>query len=81
MLGRFRMTVPDCIAEYKNLGGEVFGKPRFFTTLRFGVVNRTKYKAENLKRVFEDFTARRSEQLSEPHGRVAFPSKRGLCKT
>ena len=79
MLGRFRMTVPDCISEYETLGQEVFGKPRFFTTLRFGVGNKTKYRANELKKVFENVTERRSEQSS--HGRVKFPSERGLCRT
>ena len=73
------MTVPDCITEYENLSQEVFGKPRFFTTLRFGVGNRTKYRAAKLKKVFEDVTERRSEQSED--GRVTFPSERGLCRT
>ena len=81
MLGRFRMTVPDCLWEYRNLGGEIFGKPRFFTQLRFALVNRTKYDGARLKKVFEDVTARRSERLPETDSRITFPSKRGLCKT
>ena len=31
MLGRFRMTVPDCLCEYERLGDRVLGKPRYFT--------------------------------------------------
>lgn len=74
------MTVKDCMDEYENLGGEIFGKPRFFTQLNFGIIKRTKYKGERLKRVFEDVTARRSE-LATTDNRITFPSKAGLCKT
>lgn len=80
MLGRFRMTVPDCMLEYESLAAEVFGRPRFFTTLRFGVVDRTKYEAAKLKKVFVDVTERRRETI-QGQRRIAFPSKRGLCKT
>jgi hypothetical protein len=77
MLGRFRMTVQDCLQEYRSLGGEIFGKPRFFTQLRFGVGNRTKYEGAKLEKVFEEVTTRRSEQNDST---FTFPLKRGLCK-
>jgi hypothetical protein len=75
------MTVQDCIEEYKGLGEEVFGKPRFFCTLRFGLGNTAKYSASKLKKVFEDVSARRNEHLLEPDRNITFPSGRGLCKT
>lgn len=81
MLGRFRMTVPDCKLEYENLAVKVFGKSRHFTTLNFGLVDRTKYDAANVKKVFEEVTERRSEKISKGQRRITFPSKRGLCKT
>ena len=82
MLGRFRMTVPDCIAEYRRVGQEVFGKPRFFSTLRFKVGNRYKYKASRLEEVFQDVTKRRNERLkNSATGRITFPSGKGLCTT
>ena len=81
MLGRFRMSVPDCINEYKTLGEEVFGRPRVFSTLRFGLGNRTKYKAARLEKVFKDVTVRRNEYLADPDPNIRFPSGRGMCKT
>lgn len=81
MLGRFRMTVPDCLKEYRSLGGKIFGNPRIFTQMRFGLGRRTKYQGEKLKKVFEDVTARRSEQGESSLSRVTFPFKPGLCKT
>ena len=81
MLGRFRMTVLDCLHEYKTLGGEIFGKPRIFTQLNFYIPERTKYKGAKLKKIFEDVTARRSEQVRKTDSRITFPSRRGLCRT
>lgn len=81
MLGRFRMTVRDCLHEYESLGGEIFGKPRFFTQLRFMVGHRTKYNGAKLKTVFENVTARRREGLEEDSVEITFPSGRALCKT
>lgn len=82
MLGRFRMTVVDCLHEYEQLGKEVFGKPRTLTELNTFVIRRTKYKAKNLKKVFEDVAARRNELLPDTENcKITFPSRRGLCKT
>ena len=74
------MTVPDCMTEYENFGEKAYSKPRFFNTLRFGSIVRSKYNAANVKEFFEDVTRRRSEKVSKGK-RVTFPSKRGLCKT
>lgn len=79
MLGRFRMTVPDCMLEYETLASKVFSRPQILTTLNFGLVDRTKYKAKDLQKVFEDVTERRSEQTDQI--RITFPTKRGLCQT
>ena len=76
------MTVPDCIHEYRSLGQMVFGKPRFFTAINFGLGNRYKYKAARLEKVFKDVTKRRNEKPDGDHfGKITFPSKRGLCTT
>ena len=82
MLGRFRMTVPDCVHEYRSLGQKVFGKPRFFITINFGVGNRHKYEAARLVKVFKEVTKRRNEKSDgEVYGKITFPSGRGLCTT
>ena len=76
------MTVPDCIHEYRSLGQEVFGKPRFFIALNFGVGNRYKYSAARLEKVFRDVTKRRNERSDEEvFGKITFPSGKGLCST
>lgn len=80
-LGRFRMTVPDCKYEYRNLGKTVFGKPQMIDTLRFTVGNRFKYKASKLESMFKEVAKRRDEQPRQDHGRITFPSGPGLCTT
>ncbi len=76
------MTVPDCISEYRTLGQEVFGKPRIFSTLRFGVGHRYKYKAARVEKVFKDVARRRNEKPGNiAPRRIAFPSGKGLCTT
>ena len=76
------MTVPDCLFEYRQLGQEVFGKPRKVSTLKFGLGVRYKYKAARLENVFKDVTKRRNEQPGPTEtGKITFPSGRGLCAT
>ena len=52
------MTVSDCIDEYKSLCDDVFGRRRFFSTLRFGLGNRPKYEAARLEKTFKGIIAR-----------------------
>ena len=76
------MTVPDCLFEYRTLAQEIFGKPRMFHTLRFGLGLRPKFVAARLEKVFKDVTKRRSEQPGRSEtGKILFPSGRGLCAT
>ena len=82
MLGRLRMTVPDCIHEYRRLGQLVFGNPRFFTSINFGVGDSYKYEATRLEKVFKDVTKRRNEMPTGDYFRpITFPSRSGLCTT
>ena len=75
------MTVPDCKNEYETFGGKVFGKPRMFFTLRYGLGERFKYKASILEAVFKDVARRRNHEPDQAHGRITFPLREGLCKT
>ena len=81
MLGRFRMTVLDCIIEYRNLAQQMFGKPRVLTR-QIGS-DRYKYNADELEEAFKEFTNRRSEKIQqgEEFRRITFPSGKGLCRT
>ena len=75
------MTVPDCKNEYKTLGEMVFGKPRIFFTLRYGLGERFKYNALVLEDVFKDVARRRNCEPDQIHGRITFPLREALCKT
>ena len=76
------MTVYDCIDEYKTLCGDVFGRPRFSSTLKFGLGNRPKYEAARLEETFKGIIARHDQYLSGLSGSAStFASGRGLCKT
>jgi hypothetical protein len=79
MLSRLRMTVEDCITEYVNLGGEIFGKPRHFHELIRPLywINRTKYDARKLVDVINDVTGRRGKRGSGSR----FESDADLCRT
>ncbi|KAK4900239.1 hypothetical protein LTR27_002463 [Elasticomyces elasticus] len=79
MLGRLRMTVPDCIHEYETLGEAVFGKPRTIHQLRIPMVHRNKYDSNALRKVFEDVVSRRAEVSLG--GSPRFPSSGGMCRT
>ncbi|KAL8839505.1 MAG: hypothetical protein Q9170_001728 [Blastenia crenularia] len=76
MLSRLRMTVDDCIAEYKNLGQKIFGHPRH---LAFGAVIWHKFNYRVLEAVIKDVTARHSEESVEYE--PEFPSDHDLSRT
>ncbi|KAK4162953.1 acyl transferase/acyl hydrolase/lysophospholipase [Cladorrhinum sp. PSN259] len=84
MLGRFRMTVDDCISEYEKLAGDVFGHPRTFHQVGSlgAFIHRHKFSASKLERAIKDVVQRRGET---PNNRddseaVLFGTPRGLCR-
>lgn len=79
MLGRLRMTVADCLVEYKTLAAQIFGKPRTFHQLRVPFIKRNKYDASMLHRVFSDVVERRREKGQLPVDRL--PSRDLICRT
>ncbi|KAI4118207.1 MAG: hypothetical protein LQ338_007440 [Usnochroma carphineum] len=76
MLSRLRMTVDDCIMEYKSLGQKVFGNPR---PLAFGAVMWHKFDYRVLEAVIQDVTARHSEKNEIDE--LDFPSDEDFCRT
>ncbi len=63
MLGRLRMTVEDCINEYEQLAGSVFGHANLFhqTFLPTAWMKRPKYDTAVLESVIKGVTSRRGE--------------------
>ena len=76
MLSRLRMTVDDCIAEYKSLGQKIFGNPR---PLAFGAILWHKFDYQVLEAVIRSVVARHCEKSEEYE--LDFPSEEDLCRT
>lgn len=74
MLSRFRMTVDDCIKEYKTMGEKIFAKPRPFAK---GAVLWHKYNHRALKRAVEEVTWKYSEASDFS---VNYPLHEDVCK-
>lgn len=58
MLQRLRMTVDECIKEYKTLGEQVFGHPRSFSK---GAILRQKFDHRALEKAVQDVTTKYGE--------------------
>jgi hypothetical protein len=81
MLGRLRMGVDECLAEYENLAGEVFGRPRFFSYRGPLPALRNKYDGATMQRVVENVVTRRLTAAQVDIGGDNFSSPARLCKT
>ncbi|OTB16831.1 hypothetical protein K445DRAFT_10388 [Daldinia sp. EC12] len=80
MLGRFRMTVDDCIDEYKHLAGDVFGHPRYLHYMN-SFIPRCKYSTENFEAVIKEVIVRRVEDgVKHNPQNVRFETEPGLCR-
>jgi hypothetical protein len=76
MLSRLRMSVADCITEYKDLGGKVFGHPRPLPNK--GIVWH-KFSSDKLHAVIEDVVQRNHTKTNQ--FRHMYPSDKDLCRT
>ena len=79
MLGRFRMSVYDCLREYENMSDQIFGKPRLLSQRTIGTPWH-KYSAEAMENAIKEVAARRCER-SQRINDVHFPSSPSMCKT
>ena len=82
MLSRLRMTVDDCIKEYEDLAGSVFGNARIFhqTFLPTVWLKRPKYDAATLETVITGVLRRRGEICPDLDGSL-FKTGRDMCRT
>ena len=68
MLSRFRMTVDDCIEEYKVLGKKIFGHPR---RMAIGGFPWHRFSASVLEDVIREVTSRhniQNDDFESPYG-------------
>ncbi|TAQ86448.1 hypothetical protein B7494_g5222 [Chlorociboria aeruginascens] len=80
MLGRLRMNIDDCITEYEQLAGSVFGHPNIFhqTFLPTACLKRPKYDTRVLERVIQDVITRRGENSTDI--RRTLKTGREICR-
>lgn len=83
MLGRLRMTVLDCIYEYSQMGGSVFGRTGHLRKALMLFTPGTKHRTADAERAYRDVTKRRGESVDrhEVSGPLNFPSEKFLCQT
>ena len=77
------MAVSDCLREYETVGSRVFGRPRFFTQLQFGIFRRPKFRESDLEEVVQEVTGRRCEKRPSGSEPVTLHVKywEDLCRT
>ncbi|KZM24237.1 uncharacterized protein EKO05_0005788 [Ascochyta rabiei] len=83
MLGRFRMTVDDCLQEYKQMSHSIFGRPRWISQRNIGMPW-PKYSARGMKKAFQDVSLRRcdSSTTGRHHSTTpTFPMTEGVSQT
>lgn len=82
MLATLRMSVQDCLEEYKRLAGSVFGHPRHLHQAgQLGVlVQRNKYATTNLENAIKDVMRRRGEVAHDHDDAMQFRTPKGLCR-
>lgn len=79
MLGRLRMSIDDCIAEYETLGPKVFAHPRWFHLRSPMFWPRDKYDHRSLEKAIKEVIDRRSPSVAG--GNKNFASDENRCRT
>ncbi|KAL2046843.1 hypothetical protein N7G274_000861 [Stereocaulon virgatum] len=81
MIGRLRMSIDDCISEYEQLGGKVFGRPRHVHLRSPLFFPRDKYASRRLRNVVSDVVKRRVPKESFFPGGTNFAFDENRCRT
>jgi hypothetical protein len=81
MIGRLRMSIDDCIYEYEQLGGKVFGHPRHFHLRSPLFLPRDKYASRRLRNVVSDVVKRRVPKESFFPGGTNLAFDENRCRT
>ena len=81
MLGRLRMNIDDCIADYETLGGDVFGHPRWFHLRSPLWWPRDKYNHKVLETVIKDVVKHRAPRIETFPGGQNFSFDENRCRT
>lgn len=82
MLVILRMSVDDCLEEYEDISGQVFGHPRpVHQAGNLGVFfEMNKYSTSNLEYAIKSLLRRRGELANDHDDAMQFRTPKGLCR-
>jgi hypothetical protein len=75
------MGIDQCLEEYENFGGQIFGHPRWFSMRGPLPAFREKYDGERLRHAVEAVVENRSSPQQKSVGAGYFGAAKDLCKT
>ena len=85
MLGRLRMTVPDCIEEFKRLNAKIYRLRRWIHVQSPPLFwPRDKYNHKILEEAIKDLVMRKGRQMPDglkSGGELLYGSPPQMCKT
>ena len=73
------MSTDECIEEYEQLGGRIFGHPRRFHRRNTRIVPREKYDHLELEKAIKDIVKKRSPL--QDHGTMFRQPDDMMCRT
>ncbi|KAJ8125377.1 hypothetical protein O1611_g8262 [Lasiodiplodia mahajangana] len=79
LLSRFRMTVDDCLEEYRRMAGAVFGHPKLIYSMKFGVGG-NKFSRNCLDRAIKEVIGRRAEKRTDDFSEFLFQTEIDTCR-
>ncbi|KAI1850224.1 hypothetical protein JX266_004082 [Neoarthrinium moseri] len=79
LLSRFRMTVEDCITEYRTMAGTIFGRRRVLHALNTFIYPKPKYYAKSLDDAINQVSNRRKERGSNK-SEILFETDSKTCR-
>ena len=78
------MPVEDCLAEYRQFGGIIFGNPRLFHQVgkraALPFCKKNKFKTSDLEEAIKDVIRRRGEVSNDHDDAMPFTTPKGLCR-
>jgi hypothetical protein len=82
MLGRLRMSVDDCLNEYYNVGGDIFGHPRRAFHMRSPLFFpfRHKYPGKLVEETVKKVIAHNSKNIVGNERSEMFPGREEMCR-
>ena len=81
MLGRLRMNIDDCVSEYEKLGGEIFGRSRWFHVRSLLWFPRDKYNHRKVEKAVKEVVSEKIPKIAKFPGGENFGFDENRCRT